>query len=73
MCCKSSCKGSLDAGIKRHLNIRKKFFTVRAIIHYSSLPRDVVESLSLQVFKVQLYRVRGNLTYAPFPMKGWTR
>ncbi|KAK4832286.1 hypothetical protein QYF61_021685 [Mycteria americana] len=45
-----------------HLGIRKKFFTVRTIIHQNNLPRDVVESSSLEVFKTQLYRVLDNLT-----------
>jgi len=30
-----------------HLNTRKEFFTLRAIIHWKNLPRDVVESASL--------------------------
>jgi len=34
-----------------HLNIRKKYFTVRTIIHWNNHPRDMVESPPLQVFK----------------------
>lgn len=50
-----------------HLDIRKKFLTARTLTHQKNLPRDVVESQSLEVFKVHLDRVQGNLTQAPFP------
>ncbi|KAK4832350.1 hypothetical protein QYF61_021879 [Mycteria americana] len=40
-----------------HLDRRKKFFTVRTINHWNNLLRDVVESPSLEVFKMQLDRV----------------
>lgn len=48
------------------------FFTVRRANHWDNLPRDAVESPSLEIFRTWLDRVPDNLIQAPFPMKGWT-
>ena len=39
------------------LDIRKKIFTVRVARHWHSLPREVVDALLLETFKVSLDRV----------------
>ena len=36
------------------LNIKKHFFTVRVTEHWHRLPREVVESPSLEIFKSHL-------------------
>jgi len=41
------------------LNIRKQFFTVRVIKHWNKLPRNVVKSQFLEIFKSYLDMVLG--------------
>ncbi|KFV80967.1 hypothetical protein N308_12093, partial [Struthio camelus australis] len=44
-----------------HLNLRKNFFTVRVTEHWNRLPRGVVESPSLEIFKSRLDVILGNM------------
>ncbi|KFP53976.1 hypothetical protein N323_05634, partial [Cathartes aura] len=43
------------------LDIRKKFFTMRVMKHWNRLPREVVDTPSLEIFKVRLDRALTNL------------
>lgn len=56
-----------------HPDIRNTFFAVRTIIWWNNVPRDVVESSSMEVFKLWLDRVLDNLIKGPFPMNIWIR
>ncbi|KFQ64156.1 hypothetical protein N335_12251, partial [Phaethon lepturus] len=44
-----------------HLDIRKKFFTMRVVRHWHRLPREVVDAPSLATFKARLDGALSNL------------
>ncbi|KFO58246.1 hypothetical protein N302_10440, partial [Corvus brachyrhynchos] len=43
------------------LDMRKKFFTVSVVRHWNKLPREAVDSPSLEVFKARLDGALSNL------------
>ncbi|PKU38722.1 hypothetical protein llap_10975 [Limosa lapponica baueri] len=48
---------------KFHLNIRKNLFTLRVAEYWKRLPREVVESPSLEIFKTHLDAFLSNLLW----------
>ncbi|KFV82906.1 hypothetical protein N308_04391, partial [Struthio camelus australis] len=44
-----------------HLNLRKNFLTVRVTEHWNRLPREAVESPSLEIVKTRLDVILGNV------------
>ena len=45
------------------LDIRRKFFTQRVVIHWNRLPKEVVDASSLEAFKARLDVALGSLIW----------
>lgn len=59
---------------KHHLNMRKHFFTVQISKHWNKFPRDVVESLALEMFKKHLDIILCPVLWMTLlDQGGWTR
>jgi len=59
---------------KFHLNMRKNFFALRLTEPWPRLPREVVESPSLEIFKTHLDKVLYSLLWVTLlQQEGWTR
>jgi len=59
---------------KFQLNVRKNFFTLRMTQHWNRLPREVVDSPSLEILKTGLDEVLRSLLWVTLLRQGgWTK
>jgi len=59
---------------KFHLNMRKNFFPLRVMEHWNRLPREAVDSPSLEIFKTHLDKVLCSLLRVTLlRQEGWSR
>jgi len=62
ICCdREKENGFKQEHMRFRLNIRKKFFTIRVLSHWHRLPRDVMDSPTLETLKVRLDRALSTL------------
>ena len=55
--CPVAGQGATGTNRKFRVNMRKNFFPLRVTEHWNRLPREAVESPSLEIFKTCLYKV----------------
>ncbi len=65
---RACCDRTRDDGFKTEggrfrLGIKKKFFTLRVVEHWPRLPREVVDTPSLETFKARLAGALSNLIW----------
>jgi len=56
--CPATGQGAMGTNLKHkkfHPNTRKSLFTLRVMEHWNWLPREVVDSPSLEIFKTHLH------------------
>jgi len=64
----SSCLGFGLKESRFRFGRRKKSFIVRLVKHWHRLPRDLVDALSLETFKVRLDQALSNLMKLSMPL-----
>jgi len=53
-----------DRRSRFRLDMRKKFFTMRVVKHWNTLPREAVEAPSLEMFNARLDGALSNLVWS---------
>lgn len=69
--CPVTGQGAMGTNWKFHLNMRKNLFTVKVTERWNRLPRLVVQSPSLQIFKTRLDAFLCNILSGTALAGGW--